>query len=73
LRNHDAKVKQIILLRKQKALFMSFPTTDYPDINKFEEKLTECIAEFAEENGAYESIRSVSISCPSSSYKKFAR
>lgn len=48
---------------------MSFPTTDYPDINKFVEKLTECIAEFAEENGAYESIRSVSISCPRSSYK----
>lgn len=43
----------------------SFPTSDYPDITKFVEKLTESIVKIAEDNGGYETIRSVGISCPS--------
>ena len=46
----------------------SFPTSDYTDINKFVEKLTECIITIAETNGGYDTIRSVGISCPSASY-----
>jgi len=45
-----------------------FPTIDYPDINKYVEKLTESIITIAEANGGYESIRSVGISCPSAVY-----
>ena len=46
----------------------SFPTSDYTDINKFVEKLAECIITIAETNGGYDTIRSVGISCPSASY-----
>ena len=42
----------------------SFPTSDYPDINKFVEKLAECIITIAETNGGYDTIRSEGISCP---------
>ena len=44
-----------------------FATPDYPDINRYVEKLTESIVEIAEANGGYEAIRSVGISCPSAS------
>lgn len=43
----------------------SFPTSDYPDINKYVEKLVACIIQIAESNGGYETVRSVGISCPS--------
>lgn len=46
----------------------NFPTSDYPDINKYVDKLTESIITIAEANGGYETIRSVGISCPSASY-----
>jgi glucokinase len=46
----------------------SFPTVDYPDVNKYIDKLTEAIVEIAEANGGYDTIRSVGISCPSASY-----
>ena len=45
-----------------------FATSDYPDINRYIDKLTESIIEIAEANGGYETIRSVGISCPSASY-----
>lgn len=45
-----------------------FATPDYPDINRYVEKLTESIVEIAEANGGYEAIRSVGISCPSASH-----
>ena len=45
-----------------------FPTRDYPDINKYIDKLTESIVEISEANGGLETIRSVGISCPSASY-----
>lgn len=46
----------------------SFPTSDYPDVNKYIDKLTEVIIEISEANGGYDTIRSVGISCPSASY-----
>lgn len=46
----------------------SFSTPDYPDINKYIDKLAESLVEIAEANGGYESIRSIGISCPSASY-----
>ena len=45
-----------------------FPTHDYPDINRFVEKLTESIVEIAEAHDGYETIRSIGISCPSASH-----
>ena len=46
----------------------TFSTKDYPDINNFVTRLCEQIVNLAEGNGGYESIRSVGISAPSSSY-----
>ena len=46
----------------------NFPTPDYPDINRYIDKLTEVIVEISEANGGYETIRSIGISCPSASY-----
>ena len=46
----------------------SFPTPEYPDINRYIDKLTESVIMISEANGGYESIRSVGISCPSASY-----
>lgn len=45
----------------------TFPTLDYPDINKYVEKLTESIIIMAEAHGGFETIRSVGISCPAAS------
>ena len=44
-----------------------FPTTDYPDVNDFVQALAEKVLVLVEENGGYESIRSVGISAPSAS------
>ena len=46
----------------------NFPTQDYPNINRYIDKLTEVIVEISEANGGFEAIRSVGISCPSASY-----
>ena len=46
----------------------NFSTRDYPDVNKYIDKLTEAIVEIAENNGGFDTIRSVGISCPSASY-----
>lgn len=42
-----------------------FPTTDYPDVSLFVQKLTESILMLVEANGGYEQVRSVGISSPS--------
>lgn len=47
----------------------SFSTTDYPDVNDYTTHLVECLLTLAEENGGYETIRSVGISVPSGNYK----
>ena len=46
----------------------SFPTPDYPDVNRYIDKLAEVIITISEANGGFEAIRSVGISCPSASY-----
>lgn len=40
-------------------------TSDYPDVNLFVAALSEQIMIMAEENGGYETIRSIGVSCPS--------
>ena len=45
-----------------------FPTTDYPNINGFVNKLCETTIQLSENNGGYLSIRSVGISVPSGNY-----
>ena len=45
----------------------SFPTEDYPDINNFVTNLSEKIVELVEDNGGYETIRSIGVSSPSAS------
>ena len=43
----------------------SFPTMDYPDVNNFVTALSEKIVMMVEQNGGYETIRSIGVSCPS--------
>ena len=45
----------------------SFPTLDYPDVNNFVTALSEKIVIMVEQNGGYETIRSIGVSCPSAS------
>lgn len=45
-----------------------FDTADFVDINEYVSKLTEGILMLAEQNGGYESIRSVGVSSPSASF-----
>ena len=45
----------------------SFSTEDYPDINQFVTVLSERIVMQVEENGGYETIRSIGVSSPSAS------
>ena len=45
----------------------SFPTLDYPDVNNFVTALSENIVMMVEQNGGYETIRSIGVSCPSTS------
>ena len=45
----------------------SFPTLDYPDVNNYVTALSEKIVTLVEENGGYETIRSIGISAPSAS------
>jgi len=45
-----------------------FPTSDYPDVNDFVTALAEKIITMVEENGGYETVRSVGISAPSGNF-----
>jgi glucokinase len=45
----------------------SFPTTDYPDVNNFVTALSENVVTLVENNGGYETIRSIGVSAPSAS------
>ena len=45
----------------------SFPTLDFPDVNNFVTTLSEKIVMMVEQNGGYETIRSIGVSCPSAS------
>ena len=44
-----------------------FPTTDYPDVNDYVTALSENIFALLEENGGYESVRSIDRECGQSS------
>lgn len=44
------------------------PTKDYPDVNVFVNELSEKIVNLVEENGGYETVRSVGISAPSGNF-----
>jgi glucokinase len=46
----------------------SFSTKNYPEVDRYVDKLTEAIVEIAEANGGLMTIRSVGISCPSAVY-----
>ena len=46
----------------------SFPTENYPDANEYIGTLSERILMMIEENGGYESVRSVGVSCPSANF-----
>lgn len=46
----------------------NFPTSDYSNISDFVTKLSESILQQMEENGGYETIRSIGVSCPSASF-----
>ena len=46
----------------------SFPTMDYPEINRFISALSDHLVNMVEEHGGYESIRSVGISAPSANF-----
>jgi glucokinase len=46
----------------------AFATTDFPNVNEFVTFLSERIVEMIENNGGYESIRSVGISAPSGNF-----
>ena len=45
----------------------SFSTMDYPDVNNFVTALSEKIVVLVENNGGYETVRSIGVSCPSAS------
>lgn len=45
----------------------AFSTEDYPDVNNFVTALSEMIVMMVEQNGGYETIRSIGVSCPSAS------
>ena len=44
-----------------------FATTDYPDVNDYVTALSENVFALLEENGGYESVRSIGVSAPSAS------
>ena len=46
----------------------SFPTENYPEANDYIATLCERILMMIEENGGYESVRSVGVSCPSANF-----
>ena len=46
----------------------SFPTEDYPDVNNFVTNLSDKIVMLVEENGGYETVRSIGVSSPSANF-----
>ena len=46
----------------------NFTTSDYPDVSNFVSKLCKSIIELLEQNGGYQTVRSVGISSPSTSH-----
>lgn len=58
----------IVDLRGRIIAQTDFNSAEYPNINKFVNKLCDTIVELAESNGGYETIRSIGVSAPSGNY-----
>jgi glucokinase len=64
----DATTYAIVDVKGDMIVMDSFPTMDYPDINQFISALSDHLIKMVEENGGYQSIRSVGISAPSANF-----
>lgn len=64
----DATTYAIVDVKGEVIAMDSFPTLDYPEINQFISALSDHLIKLVEENGGYESIRSVGISAPSTNF-----
>ncbi|WP_073208840.1 ROK family protein [Xylanibacter ruminicola] len=64
----DAITYAIVDVKGEVIAIDSFPTLDYPDINQFISALSDHMMNMIEQNGGYESIRSVGISAPSANF-----
>lgn len=64
----DATTYAIVDVKGDVIAMDSFPTMDYPDINQFISALSDHLIKMVEENGGYQSIRSVGISAPSANF-----
>ena len=64
----DATTYAIVDVKGEIIVMDSFPTMDYPEINQFISALSDRLIQMVEENGGYESIRSVGISAPSANF-----
>lgn len=64
----DATTYAIVDVKGDVIVMDSFPTMDYPDINQFISALSDHLIKMVEENGGYQSIRSVGISAPSANF-----
>lgn len=65
----DVTTLAIIDLRGNILAKSSIPTYKYPEINGFVTALSEAILTISEQNGGYESIRSVGVSSPSANFR----
>lgn len=64
----DATTYAIVDVRGEMIVMDSFPTLDYPDINQYVSALADHLMNMIDENGGYESVRSVGISAPSANF-----
>ena len=64
----DATTYAIVDVRGEIVVMDSFSTLDYTDINQFVSALSERLINMVEQNGGFESIRSVGISAPSANF-----
>ena len=64
----DATTYAIVDVKGEIIVMDSFPTLDYPEINQFISALSDRLIQMVEDNGGYESIRSVGISAPSANF-----
>ncbi len=65
----DSTSSAIVDIRGNIIATDTFPTIDYPNINDYVSVLSEHILNMVENNGGYETIRSVGISAPSGNFR----
>ena len=66
--SYDTTTYAIVDIRGNIIAEENFPSAEYPEINNFVAKLSEAIITLVENNGGYETIRSIGISVPSGNY-----